>query len=207
MAEWTNYYAARQPVRIVRRRRGRVEFAVCELGDDGQQWWCGDLEAKREWKDLTKWHILMVIGVLLRGGSNRDRSFSQLWANYDNVGDDVVKRYCSNAHFEMVLKFIVCSDYRNLQTTTDGKATKLCKVQPILDMLQEKFRNLYDMSQRGCIDEATVLCKSRYCSCKNGTRRSLSASTSKCTASAVPRLPTCAHLKCTEAKALAHSRT
>ena len=108
----------------------------------------------------------MVVGVLLRAGSNRDRSINQLWGNYDNVGDDVVQRHCSKPQFEMVMKFIVCADYSNLEITADGKPTKLCKVNPILNILQEKFRSLYDMSQRGCIDEACVLCKSRYCSLK-----------------------------------------
>jgi DNA polymerase III epsilon subunit-like protein len=166
VAEWTNYYAAEQPVKVIFKSKNRTLFQPCELGDDGQRWRCGARAAHEAWEPITKWHVVMVFGILLRGGSNRCRSIKELWGTYDNIGDELVREHCTKKHFLHVLQYLVCADFRSLDRTTEGKPTKLAKVKPILDKIQCRYRSLWDMSQRGCIDEATVLCKSRYCSFK-----------------------------------------
>ena len=166
MATWTNCYAAEQPVKILGRSKNRVRYTPCDLGSPGQQWRCGTAEDKLNWEPTTKWEIAMVFAVLMRGAAKRCRSILELWSNYDDVGDPLVRDHCCKSKFLRVLRYIACCDYTTLERGPDGSPTKLCKIKPIMDIVQRKFRDLFDMSQAGCIDEATATCKSRYCGIK-----------------------------------------
>lgn len=73
VAAWTNYYAAEEPVKALRKtKNNRVAFAPCELGSDGQRYRCGVDQGK--WAKINEWHVLQVFGVLLRAGTRRLRA-------------------------------------------------------------------------------------------------------------------------------------
>ena len=69
IADWSTYYAAIQPVLKKTTGANRVSFTPCESGVDGQVFRCGDADASEDFQSnpITKWHVLMVMGCLLRG--------------------------------------------------------------------------------------------------------------------------------------------
>jgi hypothetical protein len=93
LASWTNYYAAEQPVKVVRKTRQYIIYEPVELGSEGQQWRCGDATAKAAWEKIDKWEIIMVLAVLLRGAAKKCSSMEALWQTYDDVGCDLVRTF------------------------------------------------------------------------------------------------------------------
>ena len=68
IADWSTYYACLQPVLKNENGNNRVTFTPCDEGVEGQQWRCGDEEESDAFQQepITKWHVLMIIGCLLR---------------------------------------------------------------------------------------------------------------------------------------------
>lgn len=167
IAFWTNWYARVEPVKLLRVKENREIFERCKLGDKDQRWRVGNAQQREAFKPLTKWHILLVFGTLVRAAVNRVRSLDSLWQEYDNVADPFVKKHIRREKFWQILKYMACCDYSNLEKTEDGtKLRKLARIKPLLNIIEARFRELYDMSQRGAIDEACVVCKSNFAGIK-----------------------------------------
>ena len=241
IANWSTYYAALQPVTKRTSNGGkRVTFTSCDVGADGQQYRCGGAEASDNFQrnPITKWHVLMVMGCLLRGtlhcppatvkmptaacalpsfyslcrtncttflsnrllrlptsnpiinyipsypffttvlftlaGATRASTPLAMWVDYENCYDPSVADHVSKEHFLYIMKWLAFADYDDLQeeefTDKDGNTkTRMvpdAKVAPFLDLLQQRFRDIWDMGQCVTVDEACCKSKSRYCTFK-----------------------------------------
>ena len=108
----TNWYAAGQAVKVVKKTKNRVIFRPCEEGSPGQRWRCGDKDDVDNWKPITRWHILMVFAIQLRAGAKRLRSAKTLWMDYDDIQDDVVVKHVSKKAYLAVLQMLCFADYK-----------------------------------------------------------------------------------------------
>lgn len=84
-----------------------------------------------------------------------------MWVDYDNCYDESVANQISKKHFLFIMKWLAFADYDNLEggeiTGPDGKKkTRMvpdAKVAPFLDLLQKRFRDIWDMGQCVTVDE------------------------------------------------------
>ena len=122
----------------------------------------------------------MVIAVLLRGAAKRCKSMEELWQTYDDVGCDLVRDKVRQKKFDRVMSYLVFADYSGLARDA-GDPTKidiLARVEPLLHLMGERCRELFETSQTCAVDESVVTCKSRRTAkSSSGTRRSRRRST------------------------------
>ena len=96
----------------------------------------------------------MVIAVLLRGAAKRCKSMEELWQTYDDVGCDLVRDKVRQKKFDRVMSYLVFADYSGLARDA-GDPTKidiLARVEPLLHLMGERCRELFETSQTCAVD-------------------------------------------------------
>lgn len=107
-------------------------------------------------------------------GATRRSTPLEQWVDYDNLYDETVASEITKAKFLFIMKWLAFADYDDLEheeyKDTNGRTkTRMvpdAKVAPFLDLLQKRFRDIWDMGQCVTVDEACCKSKSRYCTFK-----------------------------------------
>jgi len=117
VASWSNFYAAGQVVKLVGGAAGqRSTFVPCGPSDPDARYRFqprkdGETlqQSKSQFKQLTKDHVDLVLGILTRVGARSAKSLYEVWCTFDEgvLRDELIAASCTRDNFEYIWRVLV----------------------------------------------------------------------------------------------------
>lgn len=104
----------------------------------------------KKWIDIDRDELYVFFGIIMWMGLIKMPSISHYWRT-SNLYKNSIPMYMSRNRFELILSVIHVSDNNNAPQNN-----RLYKIQPLVDMLVEKFNNVLIPEKNVCIDESMV---------------------------------------------------
>lgn len=103
-----------------------------------------------KWTDIDKDELDVFVGIVMWVGLVKMPSISQYWRN-TILYRSAVLLYMSRNRFELILSVIHVSDNNNASVNN-----RLHKIQPLVDVLVDKFNNVLIPGKNVCVEESMV---------------------------------------------------
>ena len=110
----------------------------------------------QKWKPTSPEEMQMFLGLLLWMGLNRRGTISSYWSRDPIYATTVTDGTMSRNRFEILLKFIHFADNNQIQEND-----RLGKIQPLVELLQKKFQQVFCPGEHIVADETLVPWRSR----------------------------------------------
>ena len=144
-----------------------IELLVTETNKYAEQF----LEANREkrnnsylkyWEPVSVNEMKKFIGIMLFMGIVYKPSIHMYWSIDELYATPVFSELMPRDRFRLIMKFFHINDNDNPDYNPHAEdRDRLYKIRPFLDMIHQRFRNVYSPGREICVDESLVLFKGR----------------------------------------------
>lgn len=98
------------------------------------------------------------IGINFLMGYNRQPSWKEYWSTSNDLGVEMVRNAMSRKRFETILSFLHVNDNNNMPVNCKDK---LFKLRPLINVINDRLPELYNVTREVSVDESIILFKGR----------------------------------------------
>jgi len=109
-----------------------------------------DYSRLNEWTDVNLSEMKCFIGFIIWMGLDKKPSLNDYWSK-KLLNKNFVSKYMSKNRFRAILSMFHFSDNEN-----SSNVDRLYKINPFLDMMNNKFHKMYEPDESVCIDKTMV---------------------------------------------------
>ena len=113
------------------------------------------------WYEITVEELRALFGVTILMGINGLPQFRMYWDVNEFIGNIGIKKTFTSNRYQKVMQHLHISDRASELPRNDPNHDKLHKIRPVLEMVNETFRDHYKPSKNQTIDEGMVAYKGR----------------------------------------------
>ena len=123
--------------------------------------YAAQLERQSTWQDVTETDIWAFLGFMILMGVNQLPALIHYWRKSPIFRYSPIANRISRDRFLQTLRCMHFVDNSTLPDQSDPDYDKLCKVRPVITMLQQACKQSYHGSRHQSIDEAMIAFKRR----------------------------------------------
>ena len=142
------------------------------------------------WYDVTFLEMKAFLAINILMGINRLPCLEMYWSSNSLIGNSRVASIMTCNRFRKILQYFHVAD-KETEPARDTPEYRLCKVQPVIDVVADTFQTSYTLSQEVSVDKAMIPFSGRLAYCqympakpvKQGLRSGLSVTPEICPSS------------------------
>ena len=107
------------------------------------------------WYDVTFLEMKAFLAINILMGINRLPRLEMYWSSNSLIGNSRVASIMTCNRFRKILQYFHVAD-KEMEPARDTPEYRLCKVQPVIDVVADTFQTSYTLSQEVSVDEAMI---------------------------------------------------
>jgi len=117
-----------------------------------------------KWRNVTPGFLLVWFGILCILGASRIRTPDLAYESKYGLSIPLIQNACTRDSFRQIRQYIHFIDNETMKTKQHPQYHPLQKIKWIIDIIQHRLQTAYCLGKKISLDEAMILCKSKYVS-------------------------------------------